>query len=946
VIREPVATAGREGELVGREAELDRLDAFIADRASLPAAVIIEGQAGAGKTTLWRATVERARAAGYRVLACRPAGAEIQLADSALSDLLEPHLGEVLAFLPPPQRRALEIALLIGGDEGRPPDRRAIAAGFLNALRALAREQAVLLAVDDAQWLDDASAEVLEYGIRRLQNEPVAILTAWRTGSPTVGVDGHGAGLRLDRALSRSPIRLEVGPMSLGALHRLLRTRTSLQFNRRTLQRIHETSGGNPFYALELARAMERSEETPDLIAPGTEPLRLSASLEQLLAERLRDLPEATRDALFVAAALSQPTVGVVAGAIGAAPTAASEALRPAARAGIVRAPGGSEDPVEFVHPLFAAAAYAAMNPGDRRRWHVRIAEAAQDTETKARHLALARPGPDAEVAHLLHDAATRANGRGAVGDAAELLTEAIGRLPPDGPDPEHERAEWIVQAAPLLMASGATDAARALVESALEHEPSGLTRSDLLFWQVELIESEPGAGNRQIELIEQALVEAGTDQRRRAAALLNREMLERSTGGLERALPIARQALAAAEASGDQAWLAAAHVRTADLETILGLAEDPVARFQTALELDARIHVDAKNGAKAMLAVCLIRAGRLDEARPLLESALGRAMAEGDESSFGHVSLFLAELEWLAGRWDAAAAIAAEGLEVSERAGNRLAEGMDLILVALVEASRGDPARARDLSLRAISVTDEIVDVGYWSYARQGLAFLELSLGHAAAALGHLETFRIGFGIEGPKRIAFIGDAIEALVQLGDVDRAAALTEEVAGRGAELHRPPLTAMAARCRALVQATRGELEAAIVEAQASAETFHQLGHPFEHARSLLVLGEIQRRAKQRRAARETLTAATAAFDRLGAHLWSKRAEAERARVGGRSTIEGLTETEARVAALVAEGKSNKEVAAELFVTVRAVEANLSKVYAKLGVRSRTELARRI
>ncbi len=346
------------------------------------------------------------------------------------------------------------------------------------------------------------------------------------------------------------------------------------------------------------------------------------------------------------------------------------------------------------------------------------------------------------------------------------------------------------------------------------------------------------------------------------------------------------------------------------------------------------------------MLGVVLIRAGRLDEARPLLLDQRRRALAEGDEPSQGQLCLFLTELEWLAGRWDEAAAYAAEGLSATQRAGLRQRDGAILTMVALVEASRGDPDRARAFADEARAISDEIDEVAYADYARQVLGFLELSLGNPAAAHAHAESYAVGRQIEGTKRLAFIGDEIEALVQLGDIDRAAALASEVRDRGALLGRLPLEATGLRCHSLVLAARGELEAAIDAATEAVQIHERLDLPFEHARSLLVLGEVQRRAKQRRSARESLTQALAIFDRLGAHLWSAKAAAERARVGGRSTIEGLSETEARVASLVAEGKSNKEVAAELFVSVRAVEANLSKVYAKLGIRSRTELARRI
>lgn len=937
----------RDAEPVGREAELDRLAAFIGDLDALPAALVIEGAAGAGKTTLWRAGVDAASAAGYLVLAHRAAGAEVQLSYAVLSDLLEPHLGAVLPSLPGPQRRALEIALLLEDDVGTPPDRRAIAAGALNALRALARERPVLVAIDDAQWVDPPSVEVIEFALRRLGDAPVATLASRRTGSATAPAPPPSAGLRPERALDRAPARLEVAPLSLGATHRLLRTRTSIDLNRRTLQRIHETAGGNPFYALELARAMEVVRGAG---AGGTEPLPLG-SLGDLLADRLEGLGDATRAALFVAAALTQPTVDRITEATGWHPNAVRAALAAGERASIVRIADGA---VEFGHPLLAAAAYAALDTVDRERWHGRIADAAMDPETRARHLALARPGPDLEVGRLLYDAGRSALARGAPGIAAELFSEAIERLPAStgGEDATaHElarrRAEWILESAPVLRSAGAIDRAKALVQSALEDLPSGPDRSEGLRLLAELVEDDAGGGQRALLLVDEAIVEAGSDSRRRAAALLDREMMERATARMDVALEIARQALEAAEASGDLALEAEAHVATADLEVLLGLGgDDPIARFARAEELDARVHVDAQNSAPVVLAVCLIRAGRLDEARPRLLDGRARAIAEGDEASHAQLCLFLTELEWLAGDWDAAAAHAAEGVEVGLQAGLRMRVGSTSGLVALVEASRGDADEARALAQRAIAISDDLGDIGYGRYARQVLAFLDLSLGDAAAAARSLDTYVVGTAIEGPKRIAFIGDAIEALVQLGEIDRAAGLADEVAARGARLRRRPLAALAERGRALVLAARGDAAAALRSAGQSVATFDELRHPFERARSLLVLGEVQRRARQRRAARETLTEAKAAFDHLGARRWSAKAERERARIGGRSSIEGLSETELRVARLVAEGRTNKEVAAELFVSVRAVEANLSKVYAKLGIESRTELARRL
>ena len=932
-------------ELVGREAELATLTSFLEARAALPGGAIIEGAAGAGKTTLWRAAVERAADLGFIVLSCRPAGAEVQLSLAALSDLFEPQLARTLPALPAPQRRALEIALLLEDDEGRAPDQRALSAGVLNLLRALAGERPVLVAVDDAQWVDAPSADVLEFALRRLRDAPVAVLASRRTSSPAspaptaAQVGGSLRGFRPEGLLERPPIRVEVGPMTLGALHRLLRTRTSLEVNRRTLQRIHETSAGNPFYALELARALERDAAADggvDAVAGAGEPLPLSSGLNELLADRLTGFDQPTRFALLIAAAAPGATVDLIEAALG---QPAEPILAPAVRGSVVRIDDGS---VDFVHPLLAAAAYAAAGPDERRQWHARIADVSTDPERRARHLAFSRRGPDAEVAAVLASAARSARDRGAPTAAADLYSQALARLPGvegggEGQEPAIERA--------VLVATGEGNRARRLLEASIAELPAGPARCDLLLLLAPLVEGDEAGGQARLRLLQQALAEAGDDPRRTAAALLDLEQWERHRDRSPDALPLVRRALALAEEIGDEGLLAAAHVRAADLEVVMGLGGEPIARFQRALELGDRVHVEIEHSARSMLAVCLIRAARLEEARPYLLFERARAIAEGDEASHAWECLFLAELEWFGGRWDDAAAYAAEGLEVAQQAGLRLREGALLSLVALVESSRGDPERARALARRAVAILEEVDEVSYGNYARQMLAFLELSVGNAAAAHEQLETYPLD-RLEGSKRLAFIGDEIEAEVLLGDVEGAANLTDELERRASALGRPPLAATAVRCRALVLGARGRLDEAIEAAQTAVRIHEELSLPFEHARSLLVLGGVQRRAKQRRAARESLTAAIEAFGRLGATRWAERAAAERTRVGGRTAIEGLSETELRVAQLVAEGRSNKEVAAELFVSVRAVESNLSKVYAKLGIRSRTELARRI
>ena len=458
---------------------------------------MIEGEAGAGKTTLWLAAVEEARERGYRVLETRPVEAEAGLPFAGLGDLIESTLDEVLDELPQPQADALRVALLLAPPGGAPLDERAVAVAVLGVLRELADAGPVLVAVDDVQWLDPPSAKVVSFAWRRLREEPVGLLLAHRLGTDVT------AGIAEDERISS----LVVGPLALGAVHRLLHSRLGLVLPRPALRRVHEVSGGNPFFALELGRALQGHEAE---LSAG-EPLPVPDRLQELVRTRLEALPPESRDALAAAAALSQPTVGLLAAAV----VHADKALRPALEAQVVELEG---DRVHFTHPLLASAAYQSLDAIERRELHRRLADVVPDSDERARHLALSTDVPDSDVARALEDAAEHARVRGATATAAELCEQARRLTPLDKPEDAHRRT---VAAARYRFVAGDTVRARELLEQALAAARTSGGRAEALDRLAQLARFE-GNQPQSAEFARQALAQPGTDDRVRAEAARN----------------------------------------------------------------------------------------------------------------------------------------------------------------------------------------------------------------------------------------------------------------------------------------------------------------------------------------------------------------------------------------------------------------------------------------
>jgi DNA-binding CsgD family transcriptional regulator len=903
-------------ELIGRDEELARIDAFLIGSGAGGAALVFEGEAGIGKTTLWLASVERARESGFRVLVARPAEAERELSFATLGDLLA-DVHEQIRRLPPPQGRPLARALLLEEAPGAPVEPRAVAIALLATLRAVARERPLLVAVDDVQWVDAPSAMALSFALRRAVEGPVAVLLARRTGP------GHESRVELDRSLSIE--RVVAGPLSLGALRQLLQDRLEGTFPRPILRRIHERSGGNPFFALELGRALTARGKR---LSPQEE-LPVPDDLERLLAERLNLLPPETKEPLAAVAALGEPTRELT----------DEPALEPAFAAGVLVL---DRDRIRFAHPLLAAAAYCALSPICRRALHRRLAQLVADDEERARHLALGAEGPDPALAAVLDEAALRARVRGAPGAAADLAHWAL-RL---GERDRQAAVRRIVAAAEYRAAAGDHAEARKLVEDALAEEPNGADRGRLLLQRARLGDLPIDAG---IECLKDALGNAGGDLALEAWVLADLTQWTANARRIPDAEPHARRSVELAERLGEATLLAGALTQLAWTEFSLGRGLS-VELMERALELDPLCEsMRINRRPTAAFAHMCMWSGDLHRSRALLDRARAIAHEEEDLTADGLIRL-TAALEFLADDWRLSLEAVDELYDLGVEA-----ELETTVITALSErgllfALLGDEERTRRAVAEAL-VLDErqgsrwVPRIGGWA-----LALLDLSLDNPRAALAHAREATADprdEGVEEPALIPAFPEYAEAAIAAGELQEAGALLDWVEERAARLDRAWALACVGRCRGLLAAARGDEAGAVVAfGRALAEHDRVQGRRFDLARTQLARGEALRRFKKKRAAREAIEAAAAIFDELGAKLWSAKARRELARIGGRTGAPGLTETERRVAALVAAGRSNKEAAGELFVTVRTIETHLTKIYAKLDVRSRTELARRL
>ena len=897
--------------LFGRDRELAVGRRFLDDDQAR--GLVVEGAAGIGKTAVWRTLVEAARADGYLVLECVGDAAEARLTFVGLADLLAGVVDDVLPRLPAPQARALEVALLRAEAADSPSEPPAVAAGFLGALRLLAERRPVVVAIDDVPWLDRASADAVGFAARRLRSEPVRFLLTRRPRARS----------QIERVIGPELERLQVQSLSIGALRRMLVARLGLTVSRHLLRRIYDVTLGNPLFALELGLVLVEE----GLPAPG-EDLPVPETVEELLGARATRLSRPLRSLLLA--------VGLGGELEPAQLTAIAEAsvVDDAVEQGLLLIRGGRVRPS---HPLLAAAVKRRSRLGERRELHLKLASAVADETLRARHLALATRDPDDGLAAEVAGAAASAFARGARQEAVELGEHALRLTPASSVD----RVERLLALASYLETAGEMQRLTQLLTAELESIPTGSQRARAWI----LLSAGTDYAHYRWHL-EQALSEAEEDPGLHAYVVAFGSSAVIAVEGIADAEARTLAVLPAAERAGPEVERAVLYslgwaraLRGRDLDEICE-------RWAAASSAPGHLG-DSPDRIAGQRRVWR---GEIAEARVALERLRVLSDERGELVSYFWARLHLCELALRVGDWQAAEQL----LEEWDQTGDReISPGQFYERCrALLAAGRGRIEEASRWSTEAIAEAEAIGYQWDWLESLRARGMTELlggEPGRAAESLRAVWDHTEREGVDEPGVFPVAPDLVEALVELGELEEARRVISRLQLLSEQLQHPWGLVTARRCGAVIGLASAVYdETAAAELAAVAAAYGDLGLRFDRARSLLAKGRAERRLKKWAAARGSLQIAVEAFDEIGSDGWADQGRSELARISARrpGRTGELTPTERRVVELAAQGRSNKEIAHALYVTVNTVEGHLSHAYAKLGVRSRAQLVHRL
>ncbi|WP_235854663.1 AAA family ATPase [Nonomuraea aridisoli] len=889
-----------EATIIGRDAEIERLSALVAQAPGGGRVLLLAGAAGAGKSTLLDDAARRAERAGHRVLRATGRESETDLAFAGLHQLLRPVLGEA-AGLPDRQRRALLGAF---GFEPAPdpPDLLLTGIAVVTLLSQATGRSPVLVVVDDAQWIDSASADVLSFVARRLDDDPVTLLLAVRDGDP-----------RLDRAY---PV-LTLAPLDAVASKRLLALKG---VTGRIRDRILDQAAGNPLALLELASAA--TSGAPDDHGP----LPVGERLAGLYAARLRDLPEAGRRALLLLAAADVED-----------PPAAVQELLPdpdddvwtaVEQTGLTRRAGRH---TRFRHPLIRSAVYHAAPSGARMEAHRLLAGALRDEPDRhAWHLAAATARPDAAVSAALEESAGRARRRGGYAAAAKALARAA-ELHPE----RDESVRLLIAAAGTAVLTGHLDWVEELAGAARARtdDPAVRALADVHVGRLAALTRRHTAAFARLAGIAEDLAAtqpATALHALTAAAVLRfyageeaqRERIDR----ILRRLPVGPQ--------------------EEPLRDWITVVSDP---FGGGREVAPRLPelIAAAGRDPERLAALAMAAWILDETRLAVrafDEAVQSWLARGPlPDGLGGV-VALAYLEY--GRWEQAREVCAGIGALAAAAGLDHAAACAHAIDAMVLAYQGDAAQARALAEEALRLVDPLESRSVAVYAHRATAAAAMAEGDYELAY---EQYRMLFDPSGDPvhyhaSYPALPELAAAAARSGRHADAIEIVERSARALAQGGSTRLHALIHRGRALL-ADPGQAEAHFRAALADPGLE---GRPFEHAQALLEYAEWLRRRRRIAEARPFLGAAEAIFRRLGARPWTERARAELRAAGldvgpaDRGAFAELSPQQQQIVRLAARGLSNREIGERLFLSPRTVGSHLYRAFPKLGVTARSQL----
>ncbi|KZB79227.1 ATP-binding protein [Amycolatopsis regifaucium] len=893
--------------LHGRDTEHRVLDELLsAVMAGHSGALVVLGEPGIGKTTLLDYAAKTATSEGARVLRGSGVEFEAELPFAGLQLLLRPALRHLDA-LPEAQAAALRSALGLAPAGGG--DQFLIGLAVLSLLARLAEDKPLVCLVDDAQWLDRATVETLLFAARRLAEDGVLLVFGARShfsahGLPELELTG------LDASAATALLAEHADDLTPQLRYRLL-----------------AEAGGNPLALIELPAALGDADSALDTHLPLTEKLRATFSAQ------LDRLPDATRWLLLIAAAEDTGDLAIVlSAAAGFGATVAD--LRPAELAGLVVVADGT---VGFRHPLVRTATYQGAPLADRLALHQALAGALSGPEHADRHawhLATASTGPDEAVAEELERTATRAGSRHGHTAAATAYERAAQLSPAVA-----ERARRLVLAAEAAAEAGEVSRARSLAVAVTEPPEDPELRARLV--QVDALArfAEGRAGEAHRLLLDAANL-AGLGQEQSLDLLLAGSYFGWFAGRRELVESLDR--LTALRLEPDGARGAMARLLVAAISVLLD--RDVAPADLAALGEQAGLHADAPH---QLLLVCGLELATGQDAAvlSLARRAVTEARADGRIARLPNLLFLLAEAQLAVSLHRDALASATEGNQIAEDTGQHQWRGMHAGVLAYLMAIEGDDTRCRDLADSVLAAPD-----GPGTHrAIWALGVLDLGRGRAAAALARLATLAespSGYGVAVTRSVP---DLVEAAVRLGEPARAGEAFDRFTTRARSMRQAWADALVARCRALL----GPEQEAEHHFTAALSLHGKDRRPFEQARTELLYGEWLRRARRKAEASTHLRSAKETFERLQARPWLERVEGELGATGvtgsggGHATLRGplaqLTPQELQIVRLAATGLSNRDIAAQLFLSPRTVGHHLYKAYPKLGVQSRAELA---